>query len=202
MADSNINTEEKILKAAKAVFLKKGLDGARMQEIADEAGINKSLLHYYFRTKENLFESVFIDAYQKVIPNIIELMSSELPLFKKIELFAINYMNIFYENPYVPGFLLNEMNHNPGKIIDLVKSQGVDPRIIIRQIADETEKGNIDPIEPYHLIVNMISLCIFPFVSAPILTSVIFEGNRERYASFMKAREQEVPKFIINAIRK
>ena len=202
MADTNINTEEKILKAAKAVFVKKGLDGARMQEIADEAGINKSLLHYYFRTKENLFESVFFDAYQKVIPNIIELMSSEIPLFKKIELFAVNYMNLFYENPYIPGFLLNEMNHNPEKIIDLIKSQGIDPGIIIRQIDDEVAKGNIKPVDPYHLIVNMISMCLFPFVSAPILTSVIFEGDLEKYASFIKEREKEVPKFIINAIKK
>ena len=81
MVEKDLNTEQKIHEAAKTVFIRKGLEGARMQEIADEAGINKALLHYYFRTKDKLFEAVFADAFYKMVPNIIGSLKSDIPLF-------------------------------------------------------------------------------------------------------------------------
>ena len=83
-------TEQKILDAAKQVFLVKGLAGARMQEIADEAGINKALLHYYFRSKEKLFEKILNEAFTNIIPNIITIFTSNLPFFEKIRLFLMS----------------------------------------------------------------------------------------------------------------
>ena len=202
MSKMDLNTEQAILEAAKQVFIQKGMDGARMQEIADKAGINKSLLHYYYRSKNKLFEAVFKEAFFKFIPNIMDLMNSELPLFEKIRLFAINYIDIINENPLMPVFIMHELNRDPAKVAEMIKSTGINPSKIIIQINEEIAKGEINPIDPFHLIVNLISMCIFPFVAQPILQYVIFNENSEVYAAFIEQRKREVPEFIINSIKK
>ena len=78
-------TEEKILAAAKKIFVQKGMAGARMQDIADEAGINKALLHYYFRNKEKLFEVIFLAAAERLFPRINRIFEADMPLFERIE---------------------------------------------------------------------------------------------------------------------
>ncbi len=107
------STEEKILAAAKKVFIAKGMAGARMQDIADEAGINKALLHYYFRSKEKLFEMIFMEAAQKLFPKINFIFESDVSLFEKIENFCEEYITIMSENPYLPLFVLNEISRDP-----------------------------------------------------------------------------------------
>ena len=88
MSEKDSNTEQIILKAARKVFTHKGFDGARMQEIADEAGINKALLHYYFRSKDKLFEAIFKEVITTFFPRIISVLTSDLSLFEKITLFT------------------------------------------------------------------------------------------------------------------
>lgn len=202
MSEKEFNTEQTILKAAKKIFIQKGLDGARMQEIADEAGINKALLHYYFRSKDKLFEAIFQDAILKFIPGMMEMLQSELPLFKKIEIFTGNYIDAFTENPFIPGFIMHELSRDPSKIAMMVKNSGVRPEAFISQIKKEMEAGSIVEVDPYHLIVNILSMCIFPFAARPILLNVLFRNDPEAYAGFIAQRKKEVPEFIINAIRK
>src|SRR5580698_7184188 len=103
------NSEEKILTAAKKIFLLKGMDGARMQDIADEAKINKALLHYYFRSKEMLFEKIFKEALEKLFPKILDIWKSDVSLFQKIENFCVKYIDMMQQNPYLPLFVLNEV---------------------------------------------------------------------------------------------
>jgi hypothetical protein len=82
----------------------------------------------------------------------------------------------------------------------MVKNTVIDPEVFINQINKEIELGNIIPVEPYHLLVNMLSMCIFPFVATPILMNVLFNRNTESYRQFIAQRKKEVPEFIINAI--
>src|SRR3982751_3647938 len=98
----DLSTEEKILSAAKKAFLTKGMDGARMQDIADKAGINKALLHYYFRSKDRLFEMIFLEEARKFMPRIATIMLSELTLFEKIEKFVDQYIDTLSQNPLLP----------------------------------------------------------------------------------------------------
>ena len=100
-------TEKLIMEAAKKIFGRKGLDGARMQEIADEAGINKALVHYYFRSKEKLFEAVVNETFLSFFPKVLSLMSNpSISLFKKIESFVNLYISLIQENPHIPGFMV------------------------------------------------------------------------------------------------
>ena len=111
-----VGAEQRILDAAKKVFMHKGLSGARMQDIADEAGINKAMLHYYFRSKDQLFEMIFKEAASSLFPKVIAIVAEDISLFDKIRKFTREYLDIVIENPYLPLFVLNEINRQPLKI--------------------------------------------------------------------------------------
>src|SRR3954462_1734201 len=96
----DLSTEERILSAAQKVFLAKGMDGARMQDIADEAGINKALLHYYFRSKDKLFEQIFLNVATAFLPKIFFILKGENTLFEKIEKFCDEYITQIIKTPY------------------------------------------------------------------------------------------------------
>jgi TetR/AcrR family transcriptional regulator len=196
-------TEEKILTAAKLVFVQKGMAGARMQDIADEAGINKALLHYYFRNKEKLFEVIFMEAASKLFPRINQIFSSDQPLFEKIESFCEQYITVIMENPYLPLFVLNEINRDPEYFLQKVWAGNARPNPVkfLEQIEREVKKGTIKRISPLHLLLNLISMSIFPFVSKPMLQKNL--GLDElQFRAVMEQRKKEIPKFIIDAIKK
>lgn len=196
-------TEEKILAAARKVFTTKGMAGARMQDIADEAGMNKALLHYYFRDKDKLFETVFLAEAQKFFPTINAIFASDQPLFEKIGTFVSEYIDEMQENPYLPWFVLNEINRDPDQF--MYKIWGKDnlpkPGKLLEQIETEIKAGRIRPISPVHLLMNMISMTIFPFVGKPMFTRNL-RLNDKQFREIMEQRKKEIPSFIINAIRK
>lgn len=202
MPKVDLNTEQKILNAAKAVFIRKGLEGSRMHEIADEAGINKALLHYYFRSKDKLFEGVFRDAFFKLIPDTLSVLKKDLPLFEKIRIFSENYIDIFIDNPFIPGFVMHELQRDPDRIVGLIEDIGIQPEIFAEQITSEIEKGNIQPIDPRQIVVNLLAMCVFPFVASPILKTIIFRKDSKAFQEFIRERKKTVPEFIIQSIKK
>lgn len=206
MTKEQLDTEEKILEAAKDVFQKKGMTGARMQEIADKAGINKALLHYYYRTKEKLFEKVLSGAFSIMIPKVQEMMASDKPVFEKIRFFADKYISLLLNHPYIPGFVINELGKNPQLLANIFeKNIGFQKYKLIekfnQQLKEEAEAGNIIPIDAQTLIVNLISLCIFPIVAKPIIGTILFDNDQKAYKEFLNRRKTEVADFIINAIK-
>jgi len=197
------STEEKILAAAKKVFVSKGMAGARMQDIADEAGINKALLHYYFRGKEKLFEVVFMEAAQKLFPKINSIFESDIPLFEKIENFCEEYITVMSENPYLPLFVLNEISKDSETFLEKFwnKQQFPRPQKFLEQIEKEVKKGTIKKTSPLHLLINLISMSVFPFVGKPMIQFAM--GLDElQFRNVMEQRKKEIPKFIINSIKK
>lgn len=202
-AKKDKTTEERILAAAKKIFVIKGMAGARMQDIADEAGINKALLHYYFHSKEKLFEKIFIEAAQKLFPKINEIFSSDTPLFEKIEQFCHEYIAVVMDNPYLPLFVLNEINQDPEYFFGKIWKGAAkpNPEKFLAQIEREVKKGTIKRISPMHLLINLISMTIFPFVAKPMIQRNL--GLDElQFRSAMEQRKKEIPKFIIDSIKK
>jgi TetR/AcrR family transcriptional regulator len=195
------DTENRILQAAKKVFIKNGLSGSRMQIIANEAGINKALLHYYFRSKEKLFDAVFKYAFFKFVPKVEEVMNSEKSLFEKIELMADQYITVLMKNQFIPLFVLHEINRNPKRLYEIMQQVGLNPEKLVEQIKQEVKKGNIVNISPVQLIVNLLALCVFPVAARPLLQRVFFENNQKLYKQFLESRKKEVPKFVINSIK-
>ncbi len=200
MVNIQQGTEEKILEAAKKVFHRKGYEGARMQEIADEAGINKSLLHYYFRSKEKLFEAVFKDAFSQLMGRAKEIFTSEKPLQEKIQSFLINYLDVITENSYIPWFVLNGMYERPELLKDIFEKAEINPSKLLEHLKTQIQLEYRADINPLHLWLNILSLCIFPVVAKPLIRE-IFQLPEEGYTQFLRERKSEVPKFIINALK-
>ncbi|MBU0487196.1 MAG: TetR/AcrR family transcriptional regulator [Bacteroidetes bacterium] len=193
-------TESHIHDAARSVFLAKGYDGARMQEIADEAGINKALLHYYFRSKDKLFESIFQEAFSKIVPQLFTLLTGSFTLREKLGGFIENYIRVIAENPFVPGFILHEMNRNPDRIVSMLSASGIQPAMILGALSQELEKNNVYVPDPRHLIVNLLALCLFPFAGRPIIQGFLFGGDKEAYEVFLSERAEIIKEFVFKSL--
>lgn len=193
------NTENQILIAARQVFILKGYEGARMQEIADHAGINKALLHYYFRSKEKLFEAVFSEVASNLFPAMKQILETELGLKEKITMFIHIYLKALAENPFIPAFVINTLNTNPYNFLKYIKKSGLNPKLLQKQIDEEVVLGLIRPIKAEHLLVNIIAMCIFPFVARPIVQN-IFGMNTDEYQAYLDSRQSEVTDFVLKSI--
>ncbi|MFA4839724.1 MAG: TetR/AcrR family transcriptional regulator [Candidatus Neomarinimicrobiota bacterium] len=202
MSGNEKNTEQLILDAARKVFVEKDFDGARMQEIADIAGINKALLHYYYRSKDQLFEAVFRESFNTFSPRIFEIMSSPIELSQKIKLFIDSYIDIILENPHIPAFVLHELNRNPARIKDLLPFTEKTIGGLLSALSQEIKSAGFVEISPEQLMINMIGLCIFPFIGRPIIQPILFGNDDDRFDEFIQSRKTEVTKFILNALTK
>ena len=194
-------TESDILNAAKRIFQHKGMVGARMQEIADEAGINKALLHYYFRSKQLLFEAVFKKAFSMLAPQLNEVMNADSSIFEKIKNFSSNYISFVIKHPYLPNFIIQELNRNPEFVKKLLTEEHF-PTIkkFKKQVNEKVAEGKIRPIKAEQLFINIMALNIFPFIGAPLLKGFI-NAEDKVYKQLMEDRKTEVADFIINAIK-
>ena len=195
------NTEKRILSAARKIFHIKGFMGARMQEIADEAKINKAMLNYYFRSKDKLFEAVFKESATEFFPKVFQMANSDLPIFEKIESFVEGYLTFLQKNMCIPGFIISELAQNPQRLKEFFLQNHIKPPDgFIREINKAIEEKIIIPIDPLMLILNILSLCIFPVVAKPIVETV-FNLDEEKYTALIESRKKHIPQFVINAIK-
>jgi TetR/AcrR family transcriptional regulator len=195
------NTEQTIFDAARKVFQKKGLDGARMQEIADEAGMNKALLHYYFRTKEKLFEGIFNESIGKISLGIQNVFNEKMTVIEKLEALVSIYVDTLSENRYLPLFVLNEMNQHPEKFEAVFnKFIVVHLKGFLLQVEKEARSGMIKPVNPLHLLMNVLGMIIFPFAAYPVVSLIINKNMDSSVEDFFEARKKEVYDFIEKAL--
>ncbi|TPV32945.1 TetR/AcrR family transcriptional regulator [Paucihalobacter ruber] len=195
-------TEDQILKAAQIIFQTKGMDGARMQEIADKASINKAMLHYYYRSKQLLFEAVFNKAFSLLAPELNRILNDSSSIEEKIKNFTDNYISFMIKHPYLPGFIIQELNRNP-KFIEKLESNVSFPDItkFKNQVKNEIENGTIIPISAEQLFINILSLNVFPFVASPLIKALV-NVDDTTYQTILEARKEDVSNFLINAIKK
>jgi TetR/AcrR family transcriptional regulator len=202
MNDDKNKTEKLILDAAKLVFLEKGLKGARMQEIADKAGINKSLLHYYFRTKDKLFNIVFENIANDLFSSVVVAFYGDDDIFKKINKFTDRYIGFIKANPLLPQFMIHIIMQNPEMLIEAFDKSGIDPqKQVLEPLQKEIDKGNIIKLPPEQLIINLLSLVIFPFVAKPVIMKILKIESHEVFDEFIEERRRLLPEFIIKAIK-
>jgi AcrR family transcriptional regulator len=195
------STELKILDSARTVFMKKGMAGARMQEIADHAGINKALLHYYYRNKEQLFRAVFREILKSLLPQLFAIFRSDLPLEVKVYQLAEKYIDFLSKHREMPLFVLNELQRDPKQLFEHLDIKGYfkldDVQI---ELDKEVEKGTITPISAKQFMMNIISLMVFPFAARPMFENV-FGIDGPEYQEFLNERKTLIPRFIMNALR-
>lgn len=195
------STEQRIFDAAHDVFVQKGLDGAKMQEIADRAGINKALLHYYYRSKEKLYETVARAVINRAFPVIRKMLESDDPLELKISRFIDFYIDLVSRNPFLPLFVITEMHKHQDRFFETVLSgQLPQPEVFFQQVESAIAEGRIRPLDPRHLLVNMVSMCAFPVLGRPMIRVVLGQSQQEM-SVFLGQRKAEVKEFIFQSIR-
>ena len=199
MADKEKLTEGKIAEAAREVFVEKGMAGARMQEIADRAGINKSLLHYYFRSKEKLFSFVFQKLMNRIGSMLGKIMQEGVSIEDKIKGFVETYIDILLKNPFLPNFILNEITRNPDTIILVFTKASIEPQKFLEPLKNQLiREGYV--IHAHDFVINILSLIIFPIAARPMLEQVLFNGDKKAYKDYIKTRKESILEYVMNAL--
>lgn len=195
-------TEEKIIKSAEEIFLEKGFDGARMREISDRAGINKGLLHYYFKSKDKLFEQIFYVAFNRMIGKMNQLIEQDMPIEEKLSTFIDRYLDFLEKHPLLPRFLMHEMTRKGQKFVKSLSGQIQSPAIdsLKRQVNVAVEKGEIKAVDVDQLLLNTIALCVFPFIAKPMV-QVILSKDEEHYRQLIQGRREQVKEILRQSIQ-
>ena len=175
--------EERILACAERLFLNKGYNLTSMTEIAREAGCTQALVHYYFRTKENLFSNIFESKFHLFIDCIVRKEDESLPFE---EIIAVRTSRLFD--------LMASLKDNIVSLCTEATSR------LEAMIAVEVESGRIRPVGTMDITLNMFSLVVTFFIVLPFLeeTGIVTDANRDE---FIEQRRQEILKTLIGGLR-
>lgn len=203
MTENDKLTEERIFEAATDVFVDKGMDGARMQDIASYAGINKALLHYYFRTKDQLFNAVFEMIARKILKKFAPVFAENLTIEAKIRFFFKEHIAFLQENPKLPGFILNEINRNPARVKKLLKNIHFESlwKKLYEQHKEELENYNLSEASMPQLMVSIAALSVFPFAARGLIEGFLEKVDID-FNKFIEERKEFAAGFVIKAITK
>jgi AcrR family transcriptional regulator len=185
----DLTTEEKIKEAARNVFTRKGFAATRTRDIAEEAGINLALLNYYFRSKEKLFEIVYLEKMQKFFGFIGPIMYNEsTSLENKIEGIVSIYTDMLLDNPDIPFFILGESRNNPAIVLNAMpKKDFLKNSVFIKQLRDK--KPDQDPLQ---FLLSMLGMTIFPYLMKPVFMKIT-ELDDTKHRQMMLDRKKLLP---------
>lgn len=197
--------EQAILEAAEREFLTKGFDGARTASIAAAAGVTHAMLHYYFRTKENIFERILDQKLRLMGESVLSAFGRpELPLLERLQEGISRHFDFLVDNPDLPRFLVNEISSKPERF-EVMRRQ-VEPIIALlvggvqREIDSLAAQGSIERIDMRHLMLDVLSLNIFPFIAYPVIEPLIGDVASDR-ADFYAQRKRETIETIMRRLK-
>ncbi|MDC1106803.1 TetR/AcrR family transcriptional regulator [Prolixibacteraceae bacterium] len=187
------NVESKIIEVARTVFIEEGYSGARMQRIADVAEINKALLHYYFRSKEKLYDEVVKDLMGQIASKIISILESEDTNALKIETVVRMYTEMIEKHPKLPLFIMNEIHDNPERLTQALDQLSEKIQKVRNLLSTEVDGGTFDGL---HMFVNLIGMSVFPFLAKPLLSHLFFDENENSFREFINSRPGVISKTL------
>ena len=192
-----MNSEERIKAAARKVFHQKGYAGTRTRDIAEEAGINHAMVNYYFRSKEKLFQIVMIETMTYFFQGISAILNEETTsLEQKIEQVVAKYIDLLLEEPELPTFVFNEVRTNPEPFIENTPiGETLQNSVLARQYTEAVARGEVSEPNLLQMVLNVISLVIFPFIAQPILIALNKMDN-DQYKALMLERKKLIPQWI------
>lgn len=203
MTENDKLTEEKIFESATEIFIEKGMDGARMKDIADHAGINKALLHYYYRTKDHLFNAVFEKMAGLMFKKFAPVFDERLSFEDKIKFFFREHITFLQQNPRLPAFILYELSRHPERIKKLIQNLDVEKlwEILEKQHEKDLKKYNITKENIPQFMTSVAAMSVFPFLAKPIISGVM-EKIGYNFDEYLEQRKSYAPEFILKAISK
>lgn len=198
-----MKTKEKIFNVAKNLFFKQGIDRTSVKEIAKKADINIAALNYHYKSKENLVDIIFERIIGDFTPSLSSILNAEDSLDNKIKKYisTLNDLLIKY-NPHLPFFIMQMMQRNPKKIMQLkFVRQLYNPEIFFNQIKREIEKGIIKPVNPLDFFMTLLSLVGFPFSMQYVLQGE-YQWGKKDFIKFIKDREPMIFDILMNQLKK
>lgn len=203
MEKKDITTEQTILEAAEQEFLEKGFAGAKTTAIAKRAGVNHAMIHYYFRTKENLFTMVFQQKIRILAESFSQSFNQDLSFFDQLKLAIGTHFDFIAANPRLLFFVYGEIITNDRRKKMLVQSVFPKLKGIVKRLKDgidaEVENGTICFIRPTELLMNIIALNAITFLAMPLLQ--IIKRNDKEVEKLLKQRRENNIQFIINGLK-
>jgi TetR/AcrR family transcriptional regulator len=198
MGAEEAQTESLIKEKAKNLFFQKGLLKATTQEIADEAGVNRALIHYYFRSREQMLDILLEETLMEKKERASRILSSVLPFREKIALYIDTVVDHGLRYPYLENFIISETARNPDRMKNFCAQYPVKSSDLIRkQLEEEIRKKNIEPISPEHFMVNLVAMCNYPLLAKSVLKTI--HGMTEAsYKKFLQERKQIIYATIFN----
>ena len=188
-------TYELIVNTAKRLFFKEGKFNATTQEIADAAGVNRTLINYYFRSRDTLFELVLQKAIEEEEKRREMIVFSDLPVREKLEQFIDYHFEQAKEYPYREVYMVTQMNNEGfSPVKDKKHVKKLTEKFYV-ELEREMEKGNIQKMDPIQFILNFISMLIFPVCMRPLLQNS-FEMDDEGYEKVLAGRKENILKTI------
>jgi len=190
---TDLTTEQKIIHAARKLFTMKGYEATKTRDIAKEAGINLALLNYYFRSKEKLFEIIMQENVGQFMQVISDMVNNEnTSINEKIELLVNNYIDMLTRLPDMPLFVMNHLKSTPQRTEMRERFMG---SYFMKQIQQAMKKGEITTINPMNIMMNIVSLTIFPFIAKPMVQNN-HSLSSEQFYNLMQERKKLIPKWI------
>lgn len=180
-AELHDNMEERILKAARSLFIEKGFEETSMSDIAANVGINRPGLHYYFRTKDKMFHAVFEDIILSIVPKVFTiLMQQERPIAQRIEEVVNAYYNLFLQNPNLPMFIIREMNRDVSQLVETATRLHLPDRLkeVTDSLQEEMAHGKLRRVPLPFLFYNLYGLLVMPFLTQNFVTSIYLDNEK------------------------
>lgn len=202
--NDNQNMEQAILEAATELFLEKGFKATSTTEIAKEAGCNQALVHYYYRTKDRLFEAIFEKKMKFFIGSLLEISQKNIPFKEKLTRKIESHFDAIQEDPKLPLFLFNEVNSNPARLKQLRDKLEDLPEKVFTQMKSELEveiaAGNIRQITIYDLLLTIVSLNIMVFIAEPMFKTITRLSDDD-FLKLKERRKKENVHIILNSLK-
>jgi len=202
---SEQSLEQNILEVAERLFLEKGFALTSTTEIAKEVGCNQALVHYYYRTKDNLFNVIFEQKFKLFFQGIFEMKSLGNMKFQDKLIYIIeSHFDLLRKNPGIPSLILNELSRRPEQITILREKLHELPEKLIIELNEELqveiEKGNVREISLIDLIVTMLSLNIALFIMLPVVEKAL-QWDEVQKEFMISHRRSENVDFILKSLR-
>jgi AcrR family transcriptional regulator len=185
------DTRQRIVEAARELFVKHGHDGVNMRELAEKADVNKGLLHYYFKTKESIFAEVFQHQAGRLYTEVLDIVEGDSPFGRKAEAMVERYFTVLAETPSLPAFVMFEVQRDPGMV---AKAPFRDTILRIAALIEpELRRLKLPPdrASGVQFLIDMLSLCAFTFAMLPGIAKVLKFTKAQR-AAFLEARKAHI----------
>ena len=198
--------ETRIREVAQELFFKQGYAATSTTKIAREVGCTQALVHYYYRTKENLFRQIFLEQVEAALNVVGRSLASEMSFDDFIRSAISMYFDALIQNPRLPYFVLEELANNPERRKYLREHFVKKPSYVLLymqlegRVKAEQQAGRLAKVEPFDIMMSVASLTVFTFISLPMYQDLLSRTD-DQVREFVEHRKAEITRLVLQGLR-